>query len=193
MEASALFVTAIAMPSADDCFRMLETAKAGDRAAFERLMRHHERMVLRTAWRLLGSLEDAQDVAQEVFWRLYRNLKRIDPAENLPGWLYRVTVNLCRDHKRRAVRTEELAEAPAPGAHPHQEFTVEERRRIVEMSLRMLPEKERAAFVLRDLEGLSTAEVAGLLGSSETTVRSQVSKARLKVKGFVERYLRRRR
>ena len=67
-----------------------------------------------------------------------------------------------------------------------------ERRRVLEMSLRMLPEKERAALVLRDLEGLSTAEVARALGSSEATVRSQVSKARIKVKDFVERYFRRR-
>jgi DNA-directed RNA polymerase specialized sigma24 family protein len=85
MEASALFVTAIAMPAPEDHARMLEAAKAGDRAAFEQLMRGHERMVLGTAWRLLGNLEDAQDVAQEVFWKLYRKLQKIDPAENLAG------------------------------------------------------------------------------------------------------------
>jgi RNA polymerase sigma-70 factor (ECF subfamily) len=67
-----------------------------------------------------------------------------------------------------------------------------ERRRVLEMSLRMLPQKERAALVLRDLEGLPTNEVARILGSSEATVRSQISKARVKVKDFVERYFRRR-
>ena len=62
---------------------------------------------------------------------------------------------------------------------------------MLQLSLRMLPEKERAALVLRDLEGLTTEEVARVLGSSEATVRSQVSKARVKVKEFVERYFRR--
>jgi RNA polymerase sigma-70 factor, ECF subfamily len=100
-------------------------------------------------------------------------------------------VNLCRDHKRQP-QAEELADTVALARDPHQELSMEERRRILEISLRKLPEKERAAFVLRDLEGLSTREVAGILGSSETTVRSQVSRARLKVKDFVERHLRRR-
>ena len=63
---------------------------------------------------------------------------------------------------------------------------------MLELSLRMLPEKERTALILRDLEGLSTGEVARVLGSSEATVRSQVSRARVKVKDFVERYFRRR-
>jgi RNA polymerase sigma-70 factor (ECF subfamily) len=67
-----------------------------------------------------------------------------------------------------------------------------ERRRALDLGLRRLSEKERAALVLRDLEGLSTSEVARILGSSETTVRSQISKARVKMKGFVEHYFRRR-
>jgi RNA polymerase sigma-70 factor (ECF subfamily) len=70
--------------------------------------------------------------------------------------------------------------------------TEAERRRVLEMSLRMLPEKERAALVLRDLEGLSTEEVANALGCTEATVRSQICKARVKMKGFVERYFGRR-
>ena len=78
------------------------------------------------------------------------------------------------------------------GADPQQALSEAERRRVLQLSLRMLPEKERAALVLRDLEGLSTEEVARVLGSSEATVRSQISKARVKVKAFVERYFGRR-
>ncbi len=77
---------------------------------------------------------------------------------------------------------------PAGGTDPQQAATEAERRRVLEMSLRMLPERERAALVLRDLEGLSTEEVARVLGSSQATVRSQISKARVKVRGFVESY-----
>ena|SRR5450432_2540499 len=170
----------------------LEAAKSGDLAAFEMLMRRYERLVLVTALRLVGNMPDAQDVSQEVFLKLYRNLRKVD-GDRIASWLYRVTVNAVRDLQRRK-RPEapmEFAEnLPAGGIDPQQAATEAERRRALEMSLRMLPEKERAALVLRDLEGLSTGEVARVLGSSEATVRSQISKARVRVRGFVERYFR---
>src|ERR1035441_4219389 len=76
-------------------------AKAGDLAAFDLLMRQYERLVLVTALRLLGTLEDAQDASQEVFLRLYRNLNKVGASGNLSGWLYRVTVNVCHDANRK--------------------------------------------------------------------------------------------
>jgi RNA polymerase sigma-70 factor (ECF subfamily) len=168
--------------------------RTGDLASFEQLIRQHERLVLVTALRMLGEMGDAQDVSQEVFLKLYKNLGKLENA-NLTAWLYRVTVNSCHDLRRKrpaSVPMDEAAEIPARGGDP-QDCTVEaERRRALALSLRMLPEKERAALVLRDLEGLSTEEVARVLGSSEATVRSQVSKARVRVKDFVERYFRRR-
>lgn len=170
----------------------LEAASSGDLAAFEMLMRQHERLVLVTALRLTGNLADAQDVSQEVFLKLYRNLRKVDGA-HIASWLYRVTVNACRDlqRRRRPEAPVEFAEDfPSAGMDPQQAATQAERRRVLAMSLRTLPEKERAALVLRDLEGLSTEEVARMLGSSEATVRSQISKARVKVRGFVERYFR---
>lgn len=174
---------------------VVPTAKAGGLAAFEVLMRQHERLVLVTALRLLGNLEDAQDIAQEVFLKLYRNLGKVGAPGGVSGWLYRVTVNACHDvnRKRHAqVSVEDAAELVAGGSDPQQVATEAERRRVLELSLRMLSEKERAALVLRDLEGLSTEEVARILGCTEATVRSQISKARVKVKDFVERYFRRR-
>ncbi|MGO9229603.1 MAG: RNA polymerase sigma factor [Bryobacteraceae bacterium] len=172
---------------------VLDAARTGDRAAFDLLMRRHERLVLGTACRLAGNLEDAQDASQEVFLRLYRNLAKLD-AGNLAAWLYRVTVNVCHDARRRrpaTVPVDDAAELAVAG-DPQQSADEAERRALLLRSLRMLPEKERAALVLRDLEGLSTAEVAGVLGSSVGTVRSQISKARLKMRSFVERYSRRR-
>ena len=173
----------------------LEVAKAGDLAAFELLMRQHERLVLVTALRLLGVLEDAQDASQEVFLRLYRNLNRVGASGNLSGWLYRVTVNVCHDanRKRRVpASVEDAAGLPALTADPQRAAVETERRRALEMSLRMLSEKERAVLVLRDLEGLSTGEVARALGTTEATVRSQISKSRVKTRDFLERYFRRR-
>lgn len=169
----------------------IAAARAGDLAAFELLMRQNERLVLATAQRLTGNMEDAQDVSQEVFLRLYKNLGKLQSANALTAWLYRVTVNACHDLRRRKPASEPAETAGEPvsdGADPQASLTQAERKRVLEMSLRILPEKERAALVLRDLEGLSTQEVARALGSSEATVRSQISKARAKVHDFVERY-----
>jgi RNA polymerase sigma-70 factor (ECF subfamily) len=166
-----------------------------DPAAFEPVMRLHERMVLVTALRLLGNLEDAKDASQEVFLRLFRHWEKREVGSNTAGWLYRVTVNVCHDMRRRGrgeAPMEDAALVVDRAADPQQNVTDAERRAVMRMSLRMLSEKERAAVVLRDLEGLSTAEAAAALGSTEATVRSQIAKARVKMKGFVESYFRRR-
>lgn len=169
----------------------IAAARAGDLAAFELLMRQHERLVLVTALRLTGNMEDAKDISQEVFLKLYRNLRKVETDAALPAWLYRVTVNACHDLRRRRPETAavEIAEQlPSGEKDPQATVSESERRRVLELSLRMLPEKERTALVLRDLEGLTTEETARVLGSSEATVRSQISKARAKVHDFVERY-----
>jgi RNA polymerase sigma-70 factor (ECF subfamily) len=197
MRTLALAVMAGAADGDDAPSGCLEAARSGDLAAFERLMRRYERLVLVTALRLAGSMPDAQDVSQEVFLKLYRNLGKLEGDEALTSWLYRVTVNACYDLRRRRGRrpespVEAAGQIAAAGSDPQQAVTEEERRRAVQLSLRMLPEKERAAIVLRDLEGLPTEEVARILGSSEATVRSQISKARVKMRDFVERYYGRR-
>jgi RNA polymerase sigma-70 factor, ECF subfamily len=192
---STLSIAAMSIPADPPTGRTaLEAARAGDLAAFDTVMRQYERLVLVTALRLVGSLPDAQDISQDVFLKLYRNLSKVDPA-SISSWLYRVTVNACHDQRRRRrpeAPVEYAEQLPSDAPDPQQTVTQAERRRILEMSLRMLPEKERAALVLRDLEGLPTEQVAQILGSSEVTVRSQISKARVKVKDFVERYFRRR-
>jgi RNA polymerase sigma-70 factor (ECF subfamily) len=191
----ALLVLATAAEGRYERPRSFEAARSGDLAAFERLMRQHERLVLATALRLTGRIEDARDVSQEVFLKLYRNLEKVQSSEAVSSWLYRVTVNASYDLTRRRrpeAPVDDAGPIPSATADPHQSLSDAERRRALHLSLRMLSKKERAALVLRDLEGLSTEEVARALGSSEATVRSQISKARVKVKAFVERYLGRR-
>jgi len=173
---------------------LLERAKSGDLDAFDELMRLHEKQVLSTALRILGSMDDAQDAAQETFLRLYKSLNRLPDILEIKSWLYRVTVNVCRDalRKRLRHRTEQFS-GPDPASiapDPELAWMNQERGKLVEMALTTLPEKERAAVVLRDVEGLSTREVAGILGSSEVTVRSQICVARAKLKKFTDRYLR---
>ncbi len=176
---------------------LLERFKVtGDLEAFDQLMRAHEKQVLGTALRLLGNLEDAQDAAQEVFLRLYKSLNRLPDIQEIKPWLYRVTVNVCNDmHRARRRRAWEPLSGPDPVSlqpDPELAWAHQERGRLVEIALKTLPEKERAAVVLRDLQGLSTREVAEILGSSEVTVRSQISVARGKLKKFTDRYLRKR-
>jgi RNA polymerase sigma-70 factor (ECF subfamily) len=164
-----------------------EAAGEADRAWFERLMAENERLVLRTAFRLLGSAEDARDAAQEVFLRLFRHLGRMEDGRDTRPWLYRVTVNVCHDLRRRGGH-EELDENRAlPGPDPEMAAGTSEAMRHVQAARRRLPEKERAAVVLRDIEGLTTREVAEILGSSEATVRSQIASARLKLRAIVGR------
>ena len=168
--------------------KLLRLARSGDAAAFEALLRMHEVQVARTALRLLGDRQDAQDAAQEVFLRLHRNLGKIDDAGNLSGWLYRVTVNAFRDILRKRKATDSLEDwrLSAPGS-TEADLGREQQRKLVVEALGALPEKERAALTLRDLEGLSTREVAAILGSSEATVRSQISAARLKIRKILRR------
>ena len=151
---------------------------------FEALVCAHQQMVQRTAYRLLGQIEDAQDAAQEVFLRLFRHLDRIDGDPK--AWLYRVTVNVCNDHyRRRKVVVELDVEAKDPAPDALRVLTLEERKRLVMEGLATLAAREREAVVLRDIEGLSTAEVAGILGVEEVTVRSQIFSARVKLAKYV--------
>jgi len=177
-------------PCETDAAGLVRRAGAGDIRAFEALMARHERPVLRTALALLRNREDAKDAAQEVFLRLYNHLARIEPERALAPWLYTVTVNVCRTiarkrRKQAALRVDN-AERLTPGrpTQPDAAAQTADAWRIVERGLAALPAKERAALVLRDIEGLSTREVAAILGSSEVTVRSQISRARVKLKRF---------
>lgn len=183
--------------ASEEVARLLEKAKAGDLAAFEQLILCHERQVFLTALRLLGRPEDAQDAAQEVFLRLYKHLAGFDEIRDFRPWLYRVTVNVCRDVYRKRRRSsmlplEEAATLPdLSSPDPHRALAQAEQRQIVGLGLASLSEKERAAMVLRDIEGLSTKEVARILGSREGTVRVQVASARLKIRKFAERFWKR--
>jgi RNA polymerase sigma-70 factor (ECF subfamily) len=132
-------------------------------------------------------------VAQEVFLRAFKYLHRLDLQKPFEPWLMRITVNACRDAARRRQRRRDTlvdidaAEAPDPSPDPHADLTRKQERLMLQAALDSLPEKERLAILLRDVEGLSTAEVASILQSSETTVRSQVSRGRLRLKAVIDR------
>jgi RNA polymerase sigma-70 factor (ECF subfamily) len=167
----------------------VERAKAGDAAAFEALIDCYQRKVLSTAFRLLGNREDAQDAAQEVFLRVHKYLRGFRSDQDFAAWLYRIIVNVCRDHIRK--REAGTLEALASGEDVEANAIKSQQHAMIAEALDTLSTKERAALVLRDFEGLSTVEVARVLGSSQTTVRTQICSARAKIKQYRDRVLKR--
>jgi len=173
--------------------KIIERAITGDRVAFEEIVQLHERRVFMLAFRLLGTQEDAQDAAQEVFLRTFKYLRRFDTSKPLEPWLVRMTVNVCRGAGRKRSKSrslfvqDDVRQYQDAGRNPHAHLQAEEQKRVLYDALSGLPEKERSAIVLRDLEGFTTAEVAEILGSAEATVRSQISVARLKIRKAIAR------
>lgn len=166
---------------------LIERAREGDGRAFDRLMLETQERVMGLAWRLLGGHEDACDAAQEVYLRVFRHLGRFRAGHDFHGWLYRITVNVCRDAARRRRRAAVVdGPTPDPGQPPRAEeelLGAERWNRLLE-ALAALPSRERAAVVLRDLEGLTSEQVARVLGSRPATVRGQIASARKRIRRF---------
>ena len=173
-------------------------ARAGDDRAFDELMRATEERVLAVAWRLLGTREDARDATQETFLRVYRYLGRFRAGHDFEAWLYRIAVNVCRDLYRRErapgrVRLDSSSEK-APACEPWTASEAEgrvlegQRRSLVLRALATLPLRQRAAVVLRDLEGKTSDEVAAILGTRPGTVRAQLAIARIRLRAAIVRF-----
>jgi RNA polymerase sigma-70 factor (ECF subfamily) len=181
---------------------LVERATAGDTAAFEQIMIHSQQRVMAMSWRILGNEADARDASQEVFLRVYKYLRRFKQDQDFFAWVYRITVNVCRDllkkrqHESERFRaldgdsSEEMLEIPFVHEDAEQTLIQAQRRELIARAIATLPFKERASIVLRDVEGLSTDEVARVLKSSSTTVRSQISSARRKIRDYCRRYMR---
>ena len=181
---------------------LVERATAGDTAAFEQIMIHSQQRVMAMSWRILGNEADARDASQEVFLRVYKYLRRFKQDQDFFAWVYRITVNVCRDmlkkrqHESERFRaldgdsSEEMLEIPFVHEDAEQTLIQAQRRELISRAIATLPFKERASIVLRDGEGLSTDEVARVLKSSSTTVRSQISSARRKIRDYCRRYMR---
>jgi len=184
-------------PETADFVKLIRLALSGDSAAFEQIVARYDRRVMSLAIRLLGSPDDAQDAAQEVFLRAFKYLHRLDLQKPIEPWLMQMTVNVCRDiGRKRQQRRNTFLEISQPeemiadrSCDPLSGVTGEQERQMIRTALNSLPEKERRAIVLRDVEGLTTSEVAAILHSSETTVRSQISRGRLKIKEIIDRML----
>jgi RNA polymerase sigma-70 factor (ECF subfamily) len=159
-------------------------AREGDEAAFAVLVRRHQGGVRRCAARILGDEEEARDIAQLAFVRAWENLSRYDPTWSFSTWLYRIASNLAidvlrsRDSRDRthAAHLRLVGDSVGPSA-PRDLAEGEVRRIFAELAATLSP-AQRTAFVLREVEGLSTDEVAQAMGCTEATVRNHVFQAR---------------
>jgi RNA polymerase sigma-70 factor (ECF subfamily) len=184
------------LPASGDALEdLVQRVLAGEVEAFGELMARTEARVLGVAWRLLRDRELARDAAQEAYLRMYRGLGSFRPGEGFQPWMYRVAVNACLDlraRQRPAEAAPELLET-LPAELPSAEESVlrAQRRALVRQGLGTLTDAERAALVLRDLEGLNSSEAGRILGLRACTVRSQAASARSKLAAFCRRLSRR--
>lgn len=172
---------------------LVERCRRGELGAFEELYRAHAARLNGLITRMLGNAADAEDVLQEVFLTAHRKLDGFRGDSALGTWLYRLATNHCLDHLRsRAVRAGQVTDGldDTPGLADAGSRAIAERtvaRLDLERALARLPEGSRAAFLLYDVEGLEHREVAEVLGVAEGTSKSQVHKARMKLRALLAR------
>jgi RNA polymerase sigma-70 factor (ECF subfamily) len=166
---------------------LVARSRQGDASAFEAIYRRHAPRVFSLACRMTGSRADGEDLLQEIFLLVHRKLDGFKGEASLGTWIYRLAANCCvdflrsRQHRDRQV-TEELDDAVTP-ARSAAGLRVEQLD--LERAIERLPAGYRAAFVLHDVEGYEHAEVGRLLGIAEGTSKSQVHKARLKIRAML--------
>lgn len=172
-----------------------ERLRAGDPAAFETLVVRYQHRVFGIALRMLENRAEAEEIAQETFLRAHRALAEFRGEAKLSTWLYAIASRLCLNRlaagERRLRREdpEALEGRPGAGADPADELERRERDAALRRAIAELGEERRIVLVLRDIEGLSYAEIAQALGLELGTVRSRLHRARLDLKAKLERFL----
>jgi len=172
---------------------LVDRCRAGDLGAFEVIYRNHSGRLYNVAYRMLGNSADAEDMLQEIFLAAHRKLDSFRGDSALGTWLYRLATNLCLDHLRsRAARSNQLTDSIDDevglsdiGSRRLADRTVD--KMDLERALEQLPEGCRTAFVLHDVEGLEHREVGEMLGIAEGTSKSQVHKARARLRSILGR------
>jgi RNA polymerase sigma-70 factor (ECF subfamily) len=170
-------------------------ARQGDREAFTQLIVQYQVPLYNTALRMVGSREDAADITQEAFLRAWEKIRTLREAP-FKSWLFQIAVNLCYDHFRRGRRYGVMPDEEQGGKivglgialpDPQERAEANERARVVRGSIESLDQDMRAALVLRDINGMSYDEIAGVLGVPLGTVKSRIARARAQVQEYLQR------
>ena len=180
---------------------LVHFAQAGDNRAFDELVRRYRDKVYRLSYKILRHEEDAAEALQDAFLSAYRGLPRFKAESSFSTWLYRIATNasLMKYRKRREGHVSleqsqsgedgaEPLQVPDWSTQPLQELLDSETREVMEEGIQRLPEELRTVFVLRDIQELSNAEVAEILGLTVAAVKSRLHRARIALRNRLNRY-----
>jgi RNA polymerase sigma-70 factor (ECF subfamily) len=173
--------------SDEELIRLCQERLPGDPRPFHALVTRYRDRVMDTAYRFLGDRLDAEDVAQEVFLKVYRGLPGFRATSSFSTWLYRITINTCKNELRRRSRRPSLLEPdleslgiPLPTTPSvEQVVIVHEQRDAIQDTLDRLSETDREALILRDVQGLSYQEISAVLEIALSAAKMRVRRARL--------------
>lgn len=195
----------LAAPLEENEASLIRQAQKGDQDAFERLVREYDRSVLRLAMNLLHSPDEARDVYQEAFLKVFRNLSQFRFDCSFHTWLYRIVTNVCFDHlRRRKVRKEEstVVETPdgpvdqitrlaeeGPAANPERQMWNRELSEGISAALEGLTPRERTVFELRHYEGLRLRAIGEILGTTEEAAKNCLFRATQKMRASLETFV----
>jgi RNA polymerase sigma-70 factor (ECF subfamily) len=164
----------------------IEKFKAGDLEGFEMLVKKYQNMVVNVVYSLIGNSHDAEDLAQDVFMKVYHNIGNFRGEAKFSSWLYRITVNSTYDHLRRSkqklVSIDEFENFDIPDTKEAQDVLAKE---LVQQALTKIPYEYRSALVLKEIEGLSYQEIAEALKISIGTVESRIFRGRSMLKDIL--------
>ncbi len=181
-------------------FTLMERIGAGDHEAFRQLVVRHQNAVIGTVAKMLGNPSEAEDIAQQVFLRIWRHAKRYRPDAKFTTYLYTITRNLVFNETRRKSRKKEVSSDEReensnrlieanPDRQPDAELLQAELQRAVDDAIAGLPETQRMAVVLRRYEQLSYEEIAAVLGLSVSAIKSLLFRARTSLREALSGYL----
>ncbi len=171
--------------------QLITRAQSGEQAAFRALVDRHHRFAYAISVRLLHDPDEASDIVQDAFVRVWKNLPDFRSGHKFTTWLYRIVVNLCYDRIKMNKRRRKVFDAPADGQEeepragehtPEREAELQDYRAHILAAARALPPVERIVFHLRDLQDLSVEEVAGIVGISAGSVKTNLCYARKKIR-----------
>jgi RNA polymerase sigma-70 factor (ECF subfamily) len=168
---------------------VLTRCKAGDALAWQALVRQYQARIYGIAYHYLCNAEDARDVAQEVFVRIYQNIESCTDAKMFIPWIIRIARNACIDHLRRRkarphgrdVALDEVRELPCQGNTPEQQWTADSRKRLMYRALNELTDLNREIILLKEIQGMQLEEIASLLRVPLGTVKSRSNRARIEL------------
>lgn len=188
------------MPEFKNDAEIIRQCQTGDDMAYVALVERYQGKAFWVAYNMLGNQEDARDVVQEAFVRVFRSISRFDFNMSFYTWLYRIVTNLSIDQlrklkKRHSVRIDDVGEKPealSDRTSPSARIEESELKKDIRIVLDQLPENYKTVMVLRDIEGLSCKEIASITGASHPTVRWRLHTARKQFKEKWQRYQKRR-